>query len=159
MEGLTSRAEDYLRVIYQIVKRKGYARVKDVAAELGVSPSSVTEMVRKLGSMGLVVYEKYGGITLTPRGEELARVIYERHEVFERFLRLIGVPEEVAARDSHILEHKLHPETVARIARLAEFLSGNRECRELVEKSLGAASPEGGGSAVRGGRSWPAPGF
>lgn len=134
--GLTGRAEDYLKAIYEIVKRKGYARVKDVARKLGVSPSSVTEMVRKLSEKGLVEYEKYEGIRLTARGEEVARAVLERHEVFRRFLKLIKVPEDIVARDSHILEHELHPETVARIARLLSVLTESPECRRLLEERL-----------------------
>lgn len=36
---LTGLAEDYLRGVYDIVKRKGYARVKKIAKELDVQPS------------------------------------------------------------------------------------------------------------------------
>ena len=49
---ISGRAEDYLRSIYEIVERKGFARVKDIARELNVKPSSVVEMLKKLHRLG-----------------------------------------------------------------------------------------------------------
>ena len=54
---ISGRAEDYLRSIYEIVERKGFARVRDIARELNVKPSSVVEMLKKLQEMNLVIYE------------------------------------------------------------------------------------------------------
>jgi len=126
-EALTGRAEDYLRGLYDIVDRKGYARIKDVAGELGVQPSSASEMMKKLDRMGLVVYEKYGGITLTPRGEEVAQAIKRRHETFIRFLQIILVPKDIALKDAHVLEHQLAPQTILQFARFVDFIEQSKE--------------------------------
>jgi len=88
---ISGRAEDYLRGIYEIVERKGFARVRDIARELNVKPSSVVEMLKKLQEMNLVIYKKYGGVRLTDKGEELAEVVKRRHETFRKFLELILV--------------------------------------------------------------------
>ena len=78
-EYLSRRAEDYLRGIYDILERKGYARIKDVSKELSVQPSTATEMVRKLDSYGSLIYEKYGGVMLSSQGKEVAKAVSERH--------------------------------------------------------------------------------
>jgi len=62
-----TRVEDYLEVIYGLIQTKGYARAVDIAEQLGVKSPSVTAMVQKLDDMGLVVYERYRGLTLTER--------------------------------------------------------------------------------------------
>jgi len=62
-----TRVEDYLEVIYGLIQTKGYARAVDIAEQLGVKTPSVTAMVQKLDDMGLVVYERYRGLTLTER--------------------------------------------------------------------------------------------
>jgi len=123
MKTLTSRGEDYLRTVYEIVKAKGYARIKDISKALGVKPPTVVEMMKRLQEQGLVAYEKYGGITLTPRGEEIAKALKRRHEVFKRFLELILVPDDIATRDAHILEHQLDPKTVLQFTRFVEFIT------------------------------------
>lgn len=118
---LTRKAEDYLEAILNVSLEKGYARTKDVAGELGVSPSSVVEMFQKLDAMGLVEYRRYEGVTLRPEGERIARVIKSRHDTLKSFLMLIKVPEDVADRDACFMEHELHPETIEQIGVLVEY--------------------------------------
>jgi len=120
---LTERAEDYLRAIYEITGRKGYARIRDIAREMRVQPSSVVEMMKKLSSRRLVNYEKYGGVTLTEKGAEIAAAISRRHETFLRFLKIIQVPDEIARKDAHILEHHLDPKTILQFSRFVEFIT------------------------------------
>ena len=133
---LSGRAEDYLRSIYEIVERKGFARVRDIAHELNVRPSSVVEMLKKLQEMNLVIYEKYGGVRLTDKGKELAEVIERRHETFRRFLELILVPKDVALRDAHILEHRLHPKTILQFIRFVEFTTNYADHPRFVRRWL-----------------------
>jgi len=121
---LSTREEDYLRSIHEILERKGYARIRDIANEVGVTPPSAVEMMRKLAQKGMVIYEKYGGVNLTPQGREIARVISRRHETFIKFLEIILVPKEVALKDAHILEHQLDPKTIKQFARFVEFITG-----------------------------------
>jgi len=63
----TAAAEDYLERISELIRRKGYARVVDIAAELKISQASVTTMVQRLDAEGLVKYEKYRGMVLDQR--------------------------------------------------------------------------------------------
>jgi DtxR family Mn-dependent transcriptional regulator len=135
-EALTGRTEDYLRGIYEIIERKEYARIKDIARELNVRPSTVVEMVKKLDRMRLVTYEKYGGITLTSQGEEIARAIRERHETFKKFLEIILLPKDVALKDAHVLEHQLDPKTILQFTRFVEFITSAPEHPKFVKRWL-----------------------
>ncbi|MFA7563388.1 MAG: metal-dependent transcriptional regulator, partial [Methanoculleus sp.] len=75
MRNLSRKAEDYLEAILNVSLEKGYAKTKDIAAELSVRPPTVVEMVRKLDAMGLVTHRRYEGVTLTPEGRSIAEVI------------------------------------------------------------------------------------
>ena len=101
--GISSKAEDYLRAIYEIVNQKGFVRIKDIARELDVKPPTVVEMMKKLDDKRLVTYEKYGGITLTERGKQIAELIENRHETFKNFLEILLVPKDTALKDAYIL--------------------------------------------------------
>ena len=133
-EPLSRRMEDYLRTIYEIVERKGFVRVRDIAKELGVQPSTVVGMLKKLDGKGYIRYEKYGGITLTPRGREIGMAVRERHETFKKFLRIILVPEDIAAKDSHILEHQLDPKTILQLTRFVRFITESPEHPRFVRR-------------------------
>jgi DtxR family Mn-dependent transcriptional regulator len=120
---VSRKVEDYLRIVYEIVETKGYARIRDISKALGVKPSTVVEMMRKLHGQGLVIYEKYGGVTLTSRGKVMAEAVKRRHDTFKRFLEIILVPDDVAVRDAHILEHQLDPKTILQFTRFVEFIT------------------------------------
>lgn len=118
-----SRAqEDYLEQIHNLIAEKGYARVVDVAKNLGLAQASVTNMIQRLDADGLVHYEKYRGVTLTSAGEEIALAIIRRHENLTTFLELFGLDEATIYEDVEGMEHHISPETLAAIIGLTAEL-------------------------------------
>ena len=68
----TDRMEDYLEVIYELIKKKGYATQSDISESFNVSLPSVTKMLQRLDESKYLKYEKYRGINLTEEGIEVA---------------------------------------------------------------------------------------
>lgn len=137
----TVAAEDYLEKIEQLISRKGYARVVDIAAELKIAQASVTAMVQRLDAEGFVKYEKYRGMVLTSSGLEVARRIAHRHALLTDFLRAIGVADEkVIYEDVEGMEHHISPETFAAIEALTRYLEKNPS---VVTKAHAAAAKSG----------------
>ena len=118
----TGRTEDNLEALDSIIEKKGYAKVKDVSSILKVGPSSVTEMFQKLQNAGFINYEKYGGVTLTPKGKKIAKNTKEKHNILHNFLLLLGVDDENANDDACKMEHILTPETLDRLTKFVEFI-------------------------------------
>ena len=114
--------DDYLEQILHLIEAKGYARAVDISKNLGISQASVTNMLRKLDSEGLVKHEKYRGTVLTEEGHRIARAIIERHETLTRFLRLVGLEEETIYRDVEGMEHHVSRPTLAVISAIADLL-------------------------------------
>ena len=120
----SSTVEDYLEQILDLINTKGYARVADIAHGLKISQASVTNMVQRLDSEGLLKYEKYRGLVLTTAGETLARNIMLRHQLLSDFLRMLGIDEEVIYHDVEGMEHHISPPTLHAVeALLAELQS------------------------------------
>ncbi|BBW95631.1 MULTISPECIES: transcriptional regulator MntR [Geobacillus] len=117
----TPSMEDYIEQIYLLIEEKGYARVSDIAEALSVHPSSVTKMVQKLDKDEYLVYEKYRGLVLTPKGRKIGQRLVYRHELLEQFLRLIGVNEENIYRDVEGIEHHLSWNAIDRIGDLVQY--------------------------------------
>ncbi len=128
----TSAAEDYLERILELIDAKGYARVVDIARSLKISQASVTNMIQRLDSEGLVKYEKYRGLVLTEAGEKVARSIMRRHELLTGFLRLLGVEEKVIEHDVEGMEHHISPATLVAIERLTSELERRPALRARV---------------------------
>jgi DtxR family transcriptional regulator, manganese transport regulator len=119
---VTGRAEDYLRAVSEIVQQKGCARTNDISKKLNVQQPTVVEMVKKLHDRGFVVYEKYGVVSLTLHGKDIVKIVRKRHDTFQKFLKLISVPEDIASKDADVLEHLLHPETIVQFERFVDFV-------------------------------------
>lgn len=127
--------EDYLERIHELIEAKGYARPIEIAAALGIRPSSVTKMMRRLHDQGFAVYEKHRGLTLTEAGEKVAIRIRRRHKTVSEFLRLLGVDEDCLQQDTEGIEHHISSPTIARLEDLVEFLNGNPEVVTAFRKS------------------------
>jgi Mn-dependent DtxR family transcriptional regulator len=131
-----TRVEDYLEVVYELIQKKGYARSADIAESLGVKSSSVTVMLRKLHDMGLIVYERYRGLTLTSSGEKLAKSVQQRHYTILEFLRVLGIEEKIAKCDAEGIEHHVHKTTIHRITRFVEYARRHPSWFQAFEETL-----------------------
>ena len=118
----SSAVEDYLERILELINTKGYARVVDIAQSLKISQASVTNMVQRLDAEGLLKYEKYRGLVLTPAGETLARNITRRHQLLTDFLSLLQLDENVIHHDVEGMEHHISPSTLRAIESLTAQL-------------------------------------
>src|SRR5437868_10710702 len=113
--GSSTAVEDYLERILGLINSKGYARVVDIAAALKISQASVTNMVQRLDTEGLLKYEKYRGLILTVAGKKLARKIAHRHKLLTDFLSLLGLDERVIYHDVEGMEHHISTPTLRSI--------------------------------------------
>jgi Mn-dependent DtxR family transcriptional regulator len=119
--------EDHLERIEELIERKGYARVADLAASLQLSTSAVSNMVRRLAQRGFVNYERYRGFTLTATGRQVAQQVKARHQTLTEFLELVGLDPETVDREVEDIEHHLRPQTLATFARLISFWKAHPE--------------------------------
>ncbi|MDE0583681.1 transcriptional regulator MntR [Planococcus sp. 11815] len=130
----TPSMEDHIEIIYSLIEQKGYARVSDIAEALSVLPSSVTKMVQKLDKDGYLIYERYRGLMLTPKGQKLGKRLLQRHDLLEQFLRLIGVDEDKIYGDVEGIEHHLSWNSIDRIADLVQLLEEDKGIAEKLKK-------------------------
>ncbi|MEK3886097.1 transcriptional regulator MntR [Bacillus sp. FSL K6-3431] len=129
----TPSMEDYIEQIYLLIENKGYARVSDIAEALAVHPSSVTKMVQKLDRDGYLIYEKYRGLILTPKGKKIGGRLVERHDLLEKFLHIIGVKEENIYDDVEGIEHHLSWNSIDRIGDLVQFFEDDPQRIKQLE--------------------------
>lgn len=117
----TSTVEDYLKTILQEEERQTGALVTmgQIATGLKVAPGTVTAMMKTLSDSGLVAYEPYSGVQLTPAGRQLATHVLRRHRLIELFLvKVVGLDWSQVHADAELLEHAVSEELITRIAEL-----------------------------------------
>ena len=111
-------AEDYLEMILRLSEEKGYVRSVDIATGLSVSKPSVSVAMKHLRENGYINMDKDNYISLTDKGIEIARRIYDRHKALTEILIRIGVDPATAQEDACKVEHDISPETYEAIVRL-----------------------------------------
>ena len=120
---LTASQEDYLEAIFHISEEKMAARAKDISQYLDVRASSVTTALRNLGKMELINYAPYDLITLTKKGQRVAKEIVKKHNALERFLvNVLGVAFEEANDAACKMEHSIPKDIVERLIKYSEYV-------------------------------------
>jgi Mn-dependent DtxR family transcriptional regulator len=121
----STRMEDYLEVISELVELKGYATTLDISRYMNVSAPSVTKMLHRLEENSLLEYEKYHGINLTDKGTRIAHEIRQNHGILLEFFEILGVNHETANKDTEGIEHHLNPKTIKQLRKFITFLKSN----------------------------------
>src|SRR3712207_1686181 len=119
MEGLSSAVQDYAKAIYALERRAGGEPVltNDLAARLGVTPASASNMAKRLADLGLVEHEPYRGVRLTADGRRVALEVLRHHRLLELYLaEHLGVPWDRVHEEAEALEHCISEDLEERIA-------------------------------------------
>lgn len=132
----SSAVEDYLEQIHRLIEEKGYARVVDIAASLGVSQASVSNMIQKLDASGHVKAERYRGLVLTSEGERIGQAVRHRHQLLTRLLQHLGLDEATIYADVEGMEHHLSLKTVRALEVLTEELEGQPKLLAAIRNRL-----------------------
>ncbi len=117
---LSEAVEDYVKSIYVLQARAGGEAVTTtaLAERLGVTPASVSAMIRRLDEQGLARHERYRGVRLTEEGERLALEVLRHHRLLELYLvEKLGMPWDKVHAEAEVLEHVLSEELEELIAR------------------------------------------
>lgn len=104
---VSAHVQDYAKAVYALEAGRGAAAsTNDLAQRLGVTPGSVSAMVRKLSDLGLVEHEPYRGVRLTDQGRRVALEVLRHHRLIELFLaNELGMPWDRVHAEAEVLEH------------------------------------------------------
>jgi DtxR family transcriptional regulator, Mn-dependent transcriptional regulator len=116
----SSTVENYLKAIHlgssRLVEGQRLLPMGQLANALGVAPGTATTMVKTLAESGLVEYEPYAGVALTPAGEKLAASVVRRHRLIELFLvQVLGFGWDEVHDEAEQLEHAVSDRLIERI--------------------------------------------
>jgi DtxR family Mn-dependent transcriptional regulator len=123
---ISASAEEYLEAIYKLGEEEHPVARSARAERLEITSVAANEMVRKLVERGLLLYEPYTGVLLTPRGQAQALMVIRRHRLWERFLTdILGLPWDQVHEEACRLEHATSQPVEER---LEQFLEEPKTC-------------------------------
>jgi DtxR family transcriptional regulator, Mn-dependent transcriptional regulator len=114
----TEAVEDYAKAIYMLARREpGPVGTSALAERLGVSPGTVTAMLKRMADLGLIEYEPYHGVSLTEAGDRVALEVIRHHRLIETFLAdSLDMPWDRVHDEAEVLEHYISEDLERRIA-------------------------------------------
>ena len=119
MDALSESAEMMIKNINELASNGVRVRTSDLAIKTELKAATVTEMIQRLGEIGLVDYQAYHGVHLTKQGQHVADVIDHRFNILQRFLKeILGVEAEEAAEVACRMEHILTKDVEDRLSNL-----------------------------------------
>jgi len=120
---LSESLEDYLEVILDLEKTNKVARAKDIAERLDIKRGSVTGALKVLHEKDLINYEPYSYITLTSKGNKIARQITRRHKGLRDFLhKVLQVDAKTADATACRMEHTIDEKTMDRLMCFYDYI-------------------------------------
>lgn len=119
---ISASMQMYIKSVYEIQRKKGAARVTDIARRVGVNKASVTSALRNLAKRGLLNYAPYDVVTLTDSGTRVAEGIQRRYQALKTFFTdVLGIDKDTADREACDLEHHLSPAIHERLVGFIEY--------------------------------------
>ena len=113
--------EDYLEMICRILQKNEVVRIRELAENLHVKPSSASKMVNNLKEAGYIEFKKYGYIAITQKGLETGNYLLHRHRVLHDFPCLLNHTKDELEQVEKI-EHFINKITIDNLERLTEWM-------------------------------------
>jgi DtxR family Mn-dependent transcriptional regulator len=113
---MSTSTEEYLEALYTLTRESEPVSTSAISKRLNIAPASVTEMMQKLAAEGYVNYSPYQGVTLTPKGYQLAEKMTRKHRLLEKFLHdVLKIGKDKVHKEACEMEHAISDETARAI--------------------------------------------
>jgi DtxR family Mn-dependent transcriptional regulator len=121
---VSNTQQDYLKVIWNFEQAGQMPKMKFIADALDVRPPTVLSMLRQLGRIGLVTYDRRQGARLTEKGKLEAESLIRKHRLIETFLqRVLKIEKPLLHDEAEKLEHVMSDQLIMKIDEYLEYPS------------------------------------
>jgi Mn-dependent DtxR family transcriptional regulator len=115
IDDVSIREIEYLIKVFELEKKRGYVRIKDLVNELKLAKPTVSLTVKKLVKKGVLAYLMHGKVKLTKKGLFLIYESIWRHGVIEFALTKIGLKLDEACVLTERIQAKIPREAVEKL--------------------------------------------
>lgn len=134
--------ENYLKALFNLADEQEHVSVKQLAQMLNIKMPTVTSMMKRLSEKGLVHYESYKPLRLTPQGRKQAALIIRRHRLTEMFLvEKMGFGWEEVHQIAEEVEHVHVPAFFEKMDELLNYPTVDPHGSPIPDKEGNIAHP------------------
>ncbi len=113
MQDVTPAEQEYLETLLRLRESGHPLTAANVSRSLGLSASTVHEMVKRLEAAALIVRDEQKRISFTDEGLAIAREVTSRHRLVERFLTdVLGIPWYAVHHEAETIDRYASPEVI-----------------------------------------------
>lgn len=139
---ISHSAAHHLMAIDDLVGRLGYARVSDIARQLGITRGSVSISLQPLKKAGLINQDENRHLRLSADGQALVGAIKTKRHLMQRLLaEVLGVAPDQAEIDACKLEHLVSNETARRLLSFLRFIDAQPDHGQVFLKAWRVGEP------------------
>jgi len=138
---VNARTEDYLEAILRLAHGVAGEGVRSslIASALGLHRSTISAALKSLKAQGLVHFEPYGAVSLTPEGLKVAARVAGAHVTLRRFFgETLGIDPVQADEAACGVEHLVSAALLERIGALGDFIRSDAATGKKWEGILAA---------------------
>jgi diguanylate cyclase (GGDEF)-like protein len=130
---MSKNTEAYLKALYSITTSSGDISTNEISRRLGVAPSSVTVMLKKLDSKGYVTYSPYQGAALTKAGIRSGEKATRKQRLLECFLYdILKMDKDKVHNQACEMEHSIDDETEWALCKFLKHPDKSSDDQELI---------------------------
>lgn len=130
---LTHSMVHYLLTIHKLKEERGYARVTDIAKDLGLTKGSVSTAVNNLKKKELIEEDESKFLSLSKEGHKHVHDILSNRTLLYYFFKdVVGISDEAAHQDSCLMEHLLSGESRQKLFRFMKLIINTPEKINVV---------------------------
>lgn len=132
---LTSGLEDYIEAIYIAQLNNIPLKGAELARKLNISRASVSEALAKLVSKNLIKYNSYETISLTPKGIEEAKNVYQKHHILKDFFEtVLAISSDEAGENACKIEHIISENILEKMTILTKKFKTNKRLSDILKE-------------------------
>jgi len=132
---LTVPQQEYIETIYLLCSNHEHAHTKDIAEILNVSMPSVADALQTLAKSDLINYQTRQPVTLTEKGETIAKNLNDRHKALSDFFKdALGFDKEYSEKTACNIEHVVDEEFKSRISAFNDFLKKEKDALNIITR-------------------------
>ncbi len=133
---ITHSAAHHLMAIDDLMQKRGYARVSDVARQLNITRGSVSISLQPLKKAGFVLQDENRHLRLSDRGQELVDSIKTKRRLVRRlFAEVLGVDPTQAEVDACKMEHLISRESALRLNSFLRYIDSDEAAARKFDRA------------------------
>jgi Mn-dependent DtxR family transcriptional regulator len=118
---LSPSLEEHLIQIYKMSTQGEELKSSEICKALGVPLKKTIQALQRMHYQKLLLYLPYQPLSLTPKGEDMAKFLISRNKLVDDFLEILQITQNIET-EKEMMQNNFSYETLKALERLTVFM-------------------------------------